>query len=45
MLMPNHRSDIDWLVGYMIADRKGILGVWQDLILIVIACAFLHMAD
>ena len=29
MLMPNHRSDIDWLVGYMIADRNGILGVWQ----------------
>jgi len=26
MLMPNHRSDIDWLVGYMIADRNGILG-------------------
>ena len=31
MLMPNHRSDIDWLVGYMIADRKGILGVCWDL--------------
>ena len=30
MLMPNHRSDIDWLVGYMIADRNGILGVWQS---------------
>ena len=27
MLMPNHRSDIDWLVGYIIAERKGILGV------------------
>eukprot|EP00795_Rhopilema_esculentum_P017320 gene17320-8898_t len=26
MLMPNHRSDIDWLVGYIIAERKGILG-------------------
>ena len=27
ILMPNHRSDIDWLVGYIIAERKGILGV------------------
>ena len=30
ILMPNHRSDIDWLVGYIIAERKGILGVGID---------------
>ena len=25
--LSNHRSDIDWLIGYVIADRAGVLSV------------------
>ena len=25
--LSNHRSDVDWLIGYIVADRAGILGV------------------
>ena len=25
--MANHRSDVDWLIGWVVADRAGVLGV------------------
>lgn len=27
MCLANHRSDVDWLIGWIMADRAGILGV------------------
>ena len=27
IIMANHRSDIDWLLGWIVAERGGILGV------------------
>jgi lysophosphatidic acid acyltransferase/lysophosphatidylinositol acyltransferase len=27
LVLPNHRSDIDWMIGWIICERTGILGV------------------
>ena len=27
LIIPNHRSDVDWLVGWSLSDRVGTLGV------------------
>ena len=36
IIVANHRSDIDWLIGWVMAERAGVLGVMQTIP--VIAC-------
>ena len=30
IIVANHRSDIDWLIGWVMAERAGVLGVNAD---------------
>lgn len=27
IVVANHRSDVDWLIGWVLAERAGVLGV------------------
>ena len=33
--LSNHRSDVDWLIGYTVADRAGVLAVSAFCVLII----------
>ena len=36
--LANHRSDVDWLIGYTLADRAGVLAVRPFSLLRQISC-------